>query len=173
MKNDKVIYQGPLFTLHQFEVEINGQTFKRDVLNHHKAVAILVVQNSQILFVKQFRYGIMQETLEIPAGLIDGGEKPEEAAQRELAEEVGLGAKVLNLFNVLYPVPAYCNELSYFFEAQDLYPFKKDADPDEDLEVKWLNIDEVWKMLQNPNPPFDMKTVVALQYYFLKQKTQE
>ena len=173
MKNDKVIYQGPLFTLHQFEVDINGKTFKRDVLDHHKAVAILVVKNHKILFVKQFRYGIMQETIEIPAGLIDKGETPEIAALRELEEETGLGAKSMTLFNVLYPVPAYCNELSYFYIAEDLYPCKRDADLDEDIKIMWIDIDEVWEMLQNPNPPFDMKTVVALQYYFLKQKTQE
>ena len=110
MKNDKIIYKGPIFTLHQFDVEINGKTYQRDVLDHCPAVALLVVKDHQILFVKQFRYGIGEETIEIPAGLIDEGETPEVAAIRELEEETGLGAKKLTLFNTLYPGPAYCNE---------------------------------------------------------------
>ena len=173
MKNNKTIYQGPLFTLRQFEVEINGKTYQRDVLDHVGAVALLVVQNHKILFVKQFRYGIMKDTLEIPAGLIDEKETPKEAALRELEEETGMGAHQLTLFNSLYPVPAYCNEISYFFLAEELYPSKKDADPDEAIEMLWINEEQVYQMLQDPNPPFDMKTVVALQYYFLKKKTQE
>ena len=173
MKNDKTIYQGPIFTLHQFDVEINGKTYQRDVLDHCPAVALLVVKDHQILFVKQFRYGIGEETIEIPAGLIDEGETPEVAAIRELEEETGLGAKKLTLFNTLYPVPAYCNELSYFFIASDLYPAKRQADPDENIEIMWINEDEVYQMLQDTKPLFDMKTVVALQYYFLKKKTHE
>ena len=83
MKNNKTIYQGPIFTLRQFDVEINGKTYQRDVLDHVGAVALLVVKDHQFLFVKQFRYGIMKDTLEIPAGLIDEGETPEVAAVRE------------------------------------------------------------------------------------------
>ena len=173
MKNNKTIYQGPIFTLRQFDVEINGKTYQRDVLDHVGAVALLVVKDHQFLFVKQFRYGIMKDTLEIPAGLIDEGETPEVAAVRELEEETGLGAKKLTLFNTLYPVPAYCNEQSYFFIASELYSSKRQADPDETIEMMWIDEKQVYQMLQDTNPPFDMKTIVALQYYFLMKKTQE
>ena len=86
----KEIYKGPIFTLEQFDVEINNKKYQRDVLKHAPAVAILVKYHDEFIFVKQLRYGIMKETLEIPAGLVDENESFELAASRELQEEIGL-----------------------------------------------------------------------------------
>ena len=61
-----------------------------EIVEHAHAVAILVERDGRILFVRQYRPAVGTATLEIPAGLIDPGETPEEAARRELAEEAQL-----------------------------------------------------------------------------------
>lgn len=169
MKENKVIYQGPIFTLNQFEVEINNKNYKRDVLKHAPAVCVIVEKDNLFLFVKQMRYGIMQKTLEIPAGLIDENETIYEAANRELQEETGLKANNLEHFYSLYPVPAYCDELVHFFYASDFTPSSLPLDEDENIELVWLTIDEVKKELFKVDSIFDMKTIIAFQYYLLKK----
>lgn len=169
MKNSKIIYQGPIFTLKQFELEVNGQTAKRDVLEHAPAVCMLAKLNGKFLFVKQLRAGIMDYTLELPAGLIDDNELPEETAIRELKEETGYTAEKIIHFYSLYPVPAYCDEIVHFYYLDNLSESSLPKDWDEDLSIVLLSENEVKDLLNQVNSPFDMKTIIGLQYYFLNQ----
>lgn len=169
MKNTKVIYQGPIFTLKQFEIEVNGKTAKRDVLEHAAAVCMLAKLNGKFLFVKQLRAGIMEYTLELPAGLIDKNEDPKQTAIRELQEETGYTANKIIHFYSLYPVPAYCDEIVHFYYLDNLTASSLPKDWDEDLSVVLLTEDEVKELLNQIKSPFDMKTIIGLQYYFLNQ----
>lgn len=169
----KEIYKGPIFTLEQFEVEINNKKYKRDVLTHAPAVAILTKVNDQFIFVKQLRYGIMKETLEIPAGLVDLNESIFEACSRELQEEIGLKPKNLNYLYSLYAVPAYCDEVVYLFYCDEFEVNQLPQDDDEQIEIVKMNLDQVIKELNKPNTLFDMKTVIAIQHYLLKTKHDE
>lgn len=166
----KEIYKGPIFTLEQFEVEINNNKYIRDVLKHAPAVAILVKQDDQFIFVKQLRYGIMKDTLEIPAGLIDQNESPLDACSRELQEEIGL--KPLNLIHLysLYATPAYCDEIVYIYYCDNFEECHLPQDDDEQIEIVKMTLDEVLNELNNPNTLFDMKTIIAIQHYLLKIK---
>lgn len=169
----KEIYKGPIFTLEQFEVEIGGKKYKRDVLDHKPAVCILVKYQDSFVFVKQIRYGIMQKTLEIPAGLVDDGEDLEVACSRELQEEIGLKPLSLKYFYSLYAVPAYCNEVVHFFFADQFEESILPADEDEDIEIVKLTEAETINELNKPNTIFDAKTIIALQHYLLKIKTDK
>lgn len=170
MKNNKTLYNGPIFSLNQFEIEINNKTYKRDVLKHAPAVCIIVEKDNKFLLVKQLRYGIMEETLEVPAGLIDEAETPLDAANRELREETGLKAHNLELFYSLYPVPAYCDEIVHFFYATDFTIDPLEQDEDEKIELVWYTLDDILKELSKVNSSFDMKTIIAFQYYLLNIK---
>lgn len=169
MKNINIIYKGPIFTLKQFEINVNGTSAKRDVLEHSPAVCMLTKVNDKFLFVKQLRAGIMDYTLELPAGLVDDDESPEKTAIRELQEETGYTASKIIHFYSLYPVPAYCNEIVHFFYLADLSESSLPKDWDEDLSVVLLSENEVLDLLNIINTPFDMKTVIGLQYYFLNK----
>lgn len=166
----KEIYKGPIFTLEQFEVSINGKKYLRDVLDHKAAVGILVKKDDKFIFVKQMRYGIMQKTLEIPAGLIDSDEDMYEASSRELQEEIGLKPIKLEYFYSLYSVPAYCNEVVHLFYADKFTSSILPQDDDEQIEIVKMTESEVLEELSKPNSLFDMKTVIALQHYLLKIK---
>ena len=83
------IYEGKILNLRVDEVEVsrNGRHARREVVEHRSAVAILARdQEGRFLLVRQFRYPLNAEIVEVPAGLIEKDEPPLEAAQRELRE---------------------------------------------------------------------------------------
>lgn len=165
----KEIYKGPIFTLEQFEVEINNKKYQRDVLKHVPAVAILAKYHNEFIFVKQLRYGIMQETLEIPAGLVDDNESMIDACSRELQEEIGLKPKKLKHLYSLYAVPAYCDEIVHIFYCDEFEENHLPLDDDEEIEIVKMTENQIITELNKPNTLFDMKTVIAIQHYLLKK----
>ncbi|GIW23897.1 NUDIX hydrolase [Meiothermus sp.] len=115
-----------------------------EIVEHADAVAILAAQNGRVLFVRQYRPAIGQETLEIPAGLIDPGETPEAAAKRELAEEAQLTGDLEYLAG-FYLSPGFCDEKLHVFRASNLRPAYATPDDDEHLTVEWH---DPWQVLQ-------------------------
>ncbi|TET92895.1 MAG: NUDIX hydrolase, partial [Desulfobacteraceae bacterium] len=101
------------FTAYLDEVRLrNGKISKRIRINHPQAAAIVpFVSDKEIIMVKQYRYALKRETLEIPAGKIDKGESPEECIKRELVEETGFKAKFIKWLYTYAPAIGYSNEL--------------------------------------------------------------
>ena len=88
--DSKTVFEGKLVTVQHDTVELeNGKEAFREVIRHPGAVAVLAVEDGQILLVRQYRYCIGRELLEIPAGKLEPGEEPLPAAIRELSEETG------------------------------------------------------------------------------------
>jgi ADP-ribose pyrophosphatase len=73
--------------------------------------------NNEILLIEQFRHGIRQPTLEIPGGIVDEGETPEQAAVRELLEETGYAAGKVVYLGKSHPNPAIQNNFLHHFAA--------------------------------------------------------
>ncbi len=101
----KNIYDGRIVKLDINEVELpNGQIAKREVVSHKPGVSIVAIDDkNNFIFVKQFRSGIGDELIEIPAGLVENGENPKSAARRELQEEIGYDCSNLELLCSFYP----------------------------------------------------------------------
>ena len=115
----------------------------------------------EVLGVSQSRPAIDQETWELPAGLIDEGETPEEAAGRELLEETGLKG-TLTLVTQMFTSPGYSTEKIYLFEAKDLLELPHTPDPDEPLTVQWRSLEGVWRDVQEGRVVTSAPTLVAL-----------
>ncbi|MER3552992.1 MAG: ADP-ribose pyrophosphatase [Meiothermus sp.] len=113
-----------------------------EIVEHKHAVAILAEQDGKLLFVRQYRPAVKSATLEIPAGLIDEGESPEQAAQRELAEEAQLGGD-FEFLAAFYLSPGFCDEKLHVFRATNLFPAYAKPDDDEDITIEWLEPSEV------------------------------
>lgn len=105
---------------------------------------IAVTARRDVVFVRQWRHGIREETLEIPGGVVERGDSPEEAARRELLEETGYTAESFRCLGYTFPNPAIQDNRCYTFAALNALP-SKDPQPDamEDIEVVTYSLDEV------------------------------
>ena len=90
----EVIFEGRVVTLTKDTALLeNGKTATREVVHHHGGACIVpYFEDGTICMVRQFRYAMQQELWELPAGKLEKGEDPFEAAKRELGEECGLTA---------------------------------------------------------------------------------
>lgn len=109
----------------------NGHQSTREVVDHPGGVGILALDDqNRVLIVSQFRYPYKEVLREIPAGKLEYGEDPSEAAVRELREETGAVAGSFQSLGELYPSPGYCGEIIRMYLARELS--FGDTDPDED-----------------------------------------
>jgi len=160
------IFNGHLLNLRVDDVELpDGSISKREIISHKGAVAVLAVMGQEMIFVKQYRIATKRVLTEIPAGLIDPGEVPEEAAIRECCEEIGY--RPLNLFKLgdFFPTPGYCSEKITLFCATEFVYDPKEEDPDEFLKVVKIPMRTARALFVN-GLFSDGKTAAALGYYF-------
>ncbi|ROR03490.1 NUDIX hydrolase [Desulfosoma caldarium] len=105
---------------------------------------IAVTAKRHVVFVRQWRHGVREETLEIPGGVVEKGDSPETAARRELLEETGYTAELFLCLGFTFPNPAIQDNRCYTFVALNAAPHK-DPQPDamEDIEVVTYAISEI------------------------------
>ena len=104
------------------------------LIEHSETVIVVAVEDDEIVLVRQSRPGADGTTLELPAGCLEEGETPEEAAVRELEEECGLAAGSWRRLGSFWAAPAYSTELVHVFEATELLEIGSPGlDEDEDL----------------------------------------
>jgi ADP-ribose diphosphatase len=103
-------------------------------VHHPESVALVVVDGTEIVLVRQTRPGAGSTTLEIPGGTVEHGETPEQTAVRELSEECRLAASNWRRVGGFWVVPAYSTEYAHVFEATGLSP-SEDGVPDEDEDI--------------------------------------
>ena len=167
---EKKIYDGPIFTLVQRFVEIKGKEYQRDILLHPGGVSLLVIEDDKILLVKQYRYGIECDTLELPAGKLEYGENPKECAVRELNEETGYESNQIELIQTLATVPAYCQETVYIYEAKNVHKtlHRLNMDEDEEIELFWIPLNKAYEMTLD-GEIVDAKTIIAIQHAYIRK----
>jgi len=153
------------FTVYLDEVSLrNGRISKRICIDHPQAAAIVpFVSDSEIIMVRQYRYALRRETLEIPAGKIDRGESPEECIKRELVEETGFEARSITWLYTYAPAIGYSNELIHLYVGRDLMKVEKKIDENEISSLETLPLEEVVGMIRN-HEIVDSKTIIALAF---------
>ncbi len=151
------------FVVHLDEIRRkDGSIGKRIFVDHPQAAAVIpFVSNDEIIMVRQYRYALGRETLEIPAGKIDKGENPEECIKRELIEETGYDANRINWIFTYAPALGYSNELIHLFTGSDLKRLEQRIDENEISSLEVLKIDEVIEMIRG-HEIVDSKTIIAL-----------
>ena len=132
--------------IHLFRDEIllpNGNKGVREVIRHPGAVCVVpVTDDGKVIFVNQFRYAFNKVTLEVPAGKLEKGEDPLEAAMRELSEETGLSAKNVVYLGELYTTPALIDEVIHMYLATDLVKGEQHLDEDEFINTLEMPLSE-------------------------------
>ncbi len=166
--SSKRIYEGRILNLRVDEVEVsrNGRHARREVVEHGEAVAILARDSEGcFLFVRQYRYPIASELLEIPAGIMEAGETPVQSAARELREETGYRAEQWTHLSSIWTTPGFSNEKIYLFFAEKLVWDPLSPDEDEDISLTRLTEDEARALFLRSEAQ-DAKTLAALGWYF-------
>ncbi|WP_340611252.1 ADP compounds hydrolase NudE [Xenorhabdus bharatensis] len=143
-----------LFNIQSVDLEFsNGarRIYERMKPANHEAVLIIPVIGDDLLLIREYAVGIEQYELGFPKGAIDAGESILEAANRELKEEVGLGAGKLELLTKLTMAPSYFSSKMNIVIAQDLYPEELEGDEPEPLvQIRWP-IADMMSLLEHPD----------------------
>ncbi len=156
------VYKGRSLDVHQVRLRMpDNRQQDYDLVVHRKAVVIVPHDNGELLFVRQFRLGAGGILLELPAGLLENDETPEEGARREIREETGMAATQWQNIGELYLAPGYSTEYQYIFLASDLTPAPLEPDADEFLQLVRLTVEEAYDMAQRGLIQ-DGKTLAAL-----------
>ena len=164
LETDRV-FAGKVFNIERDRVRMpNGRTLTVDVVRHSRSVVLVPIpEPGHVILVRQFRYAVNAYMWELPAGSVDQGESPEQAARRECHEEIGLVPATIVRLSAMYPTPGYCDEEMVFFRVSGLEKTDEQAhvDEDEDIEAKTFEIREAREMIRR-GEIVDMKTVVGL-----------
>lgn len=166
--NSQNIYRGKVVDLFVDEVELpDGSHSKREYVKHSGGAAVLFIRDGKIALVRQFRYAYGEETYEIPAGKLNVGEDPKEAALRELTEETGFRAKDSKHLIDIYPTPGYTNEIIHIYLVTDAEFVGEHLDEGEFLNCSYVRFGEFEDMVARGEIK-DAKTLIA--YYMYKDK---
>ena len=139
-----------------------GGTGLRLVIRHPSAVVVVpLLGPAETLMVAQYRYALGRETIEFPAGKLDPGEKPEEAARRELMEETGYRAASLKRLLSFAPSIGYSTEVIHVFAARGLERLEAEPDPDEIARVIPMKLPRLKERIRS-GEVIDGTTMLAL-----------
>ena len=163
--SSELVYKGFL-TIYKDQVELpNGKQTSREFIKHPGAAMIIpVLANGNLLMIEQYRHAVGKIFLEFPAGKTDSGENSEQAAHRELAEEVGYQSAQLKYLTSIHPVIGYSNEQIDLYVAHDLKPAMQNHQDDEFLILKEVSVSELQKMVER-HEITDVKTQIGFFWY--------
>ena len=152
----------------------NGEqrTYERLASRGNGAVMMVPIDSDgNLLLVREYAGGIDDYTLTLPKGAVDPGETIYEAADRELKEEIGFGARQLDFLKEMTTAPNYMGHKLQTIIARDLYPCRLEGDEPEPLEVVKWPLSDLDNLVLNPE--FTEGRAIAGLYmarYFLSQQ---
>jgi ADP-ribose pyrophosphatase len=164
--SSREVLKNKLFTIvEEVATDPDGFEIQRSIVRHPGSAVMLPVDDTErMLLVKQFRLPAEDYLWEIPAGRLDPGESPLEAAKRELREETGYKAERWTQLASFWASPGYVSEKMTLFLAQNLTPGKQEAMEDERIEMRWFAKQEVADMIRK-GEIIDAKTMIAYYSY--------
>lgn len=160
------VYHGSLLRVQRDVVRLHtGAEASREYIRHPGAAAVLALtDDEQVVLEWQYRYAPGRHYVEIPAGKIDAGEDPAQAARRELEEETGWRAREWSLLMHHDVAIAYTDERIHIYLARGLSPGAAHRDEEEFLDAFLLPFDEALAWL-DAGRITDSKTQAALLTY--------
>lgn len=169
--SSRVAYDGKLFRVIAEEIrEAGGRDSFREVVRHGGSVVILAVdsrghrKDPLLLIERQYRHAAQQFLYEIPAGKMEPDEDRLAAAKRELREETGYTARKWSKLVKYYPSPGFLGEWMQVFLAEDMTPGETQPDDDEWLELQWVPLSQILRLI-DAGRIRDGKTIIAALVY--------
>lgn len=143
--SSKELLKTPIFTVTMDHAEDpRGFEIHRAIIQHQgSAVMMAVDERGRILLVRQYRLPARAYLWELPAGRVDAGETPLQAARRELKEETGYRAKKWTRLATYWPSPGFLAEKMNLYLAEDLTAGEQMPMEDERIEIRWFTSNEI------------------------------
>ena len=167
----KLVYHGTIIDYYRDTIQVpNGNIAEWDFIGHKGAAAVVPVrEDGKLLMVRQYRNALERETLEIPAGGLNGREEPtDQAAMRELQEETGYHTDHVELLTSIYTTVAFCNEKIDIYLARGLKDRgNQHLDEDEFINVEAYSVEELKQMIYDCRIQ-DAKTICGVLTYASK-----
>ena len=161
----ETIYDGKVIHVTKDEVMCpNGEKAIREIVHHRGGVGILFQVNGKFIFERQYRYAMQEEIIEMPAGKLEEGETPLEAAKRELLEETGYRPLEMIHLGDSYPTVGYSSEVIHLYFCPNAIKEERHLDSDENIDLIYLSLEEIDKMIAD-NTIKDSKSVAAIYLY--------
>ena len=139
----------------------DGKEAEREIVSTHGAVAVVAHDGEHVYLVAQPREAVGEAALlELPAGKLDAeGESPLETGKRELAEEIGKGAREWRHLTTCYSSPGFADEEIHIYPATDLYDESAETEEHERIEIRALPLADLDATIRDCR---DAKTLVGL-----------
>ena len=140
MVSQETVYEGVIVNVRRDKARLmDGRITNREVVEHPGGVAVSARDDQGgVALVRQYRYPMGEETLELPAGKLEPGEDPRDSGLRELAEETGLVPGTFEDMGCLYSSPGILAERIYLYFAKNLTQGPTHPDDGEFVETVWL-----------------------------------
>jgi 8-oxo-dGTP pyrophosphatase MutT (NUDIX family) len=159
------VYEGRIATVRvdSFRYD-DGEEAAREIVEHPGAVAVVAHDGERIFLVRQPREAVgEQELLELPAGKLDEeGENVLATAKRELAEEIGKGARTWEHLTTFYSSPGFAAEEIHVYVATDLYDERAEPGEAERIEVEAVPLERLDEVIAECR---DAKSLVGLLWF--------
>jgi 8-oxo-dGTP pyrophosphatase MutT (NUDIX family) len=145
--DEKLVADMRIFQLHRLQTRSPRTGVDRDIAvveTRDWVNVVALTPELDVVLVHQYRHGTKSVTLEIPGGLVDAGETPEEAAVRELREETGYSGNAVTRLGMVHPNPAFLTNCCSTYLVEDCADTHEMAlDPGEDIEVSRLPLRQI------------------------------
>lgn len=168
--SSETVYEGPLFHVDKERIdEPRCPNVVRDIVRHGGSVVILAIDDSKkrdprVILERQYRHAAGKSLYEVPAGKINPKEDRLVAAKRELAEETGYRAKHWKPLARYYASPGFLAEWMQIYLAEGLTPGDTSPDEDERIELFFVPLSELLRLIDN-GEIHDAKTIIAATLY--------
>ena len=159
----KTVHEGNYLTLNRDEVLLpNGNKSTREWIKHPGAVCCIpILPDGKIGLIKQYRYAVKEQMIEIPAGKLDQNETPERCAIRELEEEIGYKADKITFLTNIHPAIGFTDEKMWLYLAENLVKSEQNLDSDEFLVLFPTKLEEAVEMVWRGEIT-DVKTIIGI-----------
>jgi len=156
------VFDGRVFNVTVDTVSEGDLTYQREVVHHNgSAVIVPIFDDGTVALVRQYRHPAVRYLLEVPAGTLAKGERPEIGAARELKEELGVVAARLEKLSEFFVSPGFCEEKMWVYLATELTEGEQALEDDEVLDVVRLPIADALEMITSGEIE-DAKTIIGL-----------
>lgn len=165
-EDSEVLFCDKRFSVVRRTIELaDGRVIHRPVIEHGGSVAVLpVLDDGRIVLIENRRHVVRQTLLELPAGMLDPGEEPRQAAWRELAEETGYRAGRIEHLASFYTSPGILSERMHLFLATQLQAGPASPEPSEQILSRPVAADEAIEMVRS-GCICDGKTILGLLFW--------